>query len=187
MRTVLRLSASVVIGFLLLAPLAAIYGAANLPVYHSWGLTHGSFTTAVPALVAASFVALGLLSWFGKAEDVLPRLISCASVLALVTTQFWVDQLSQYTMSAWHLVVYAALFALFSFLCFRAQRPLLVPLFLLVPLLIDPLFGLLITGAFDPIGMELFGHDLLYKLVPAAVATGLAAFLALLLRSRRGA
>jgi hypothetical protein len=138
-------------------------------------------------LVAASFVALGLLSWFGEAEDVLPRLIACVSVIALVTTRFWVDQMSRYTMSVWHLVVYAALFALFLFLCFGAKRPFLVPLFLLVPLLIDPLFGLLITGGFDSIGMEIFGRDLLHKLVPAAVATELAAFLASLLRSRREA
>lgn len=187
MRTALRIVASIVVGLLLLVPLAAIYGVANLPVYHSWGLAHGSFTTAVPALVAASFVSLGLHSWFGKTEDMLPRLISCASVLVLVTTLFWVDQRSQYSMSSSHLVVYAALFALFLFLCARARRPLLVPLFLLVPLLIDPLFGLLVTVAFDAIGMELFGHDLLHKVVPAALATGLASFLALLLRRRRDA
>jgi hypothetical protein len=138
-------------------------------------------------LVAASFVALGLLSWFGEAEDVLPRLIACVSVLALVTMLFWVDQMSRYTMSVRHLVVYAALFVLFLFLCFRAKRPFLVPLFLLVPLLIDPLFGLLFTGGFDSIGMEIFGGDLLHKLVPAALATELAAFLASLLRSRREA
>ena len=29
---------------LLLIPLSALYEAANLPVYHSWGLAHGSFT-----------------------------------------------------------------------------------------------------------------------------------------------
>lgn len=184
MRTILRVIASVLIGLLLLIPLAAVYGAANLPVYHSWELMHGSFATAIPALVAASFVALGLVPWFGRATDVLPRLISCMSVLALVTVLFWVDQRSQFSMSLLHLIVYAALFVLFTFLCFHAKQPLLLPLFLLVPLLTDPLFGLLIPGGFNAIGMEIFGHDLLYKLLPPAVACGLAVVLIRLLRAR---
>ena len=184
MRTVLRLTTSVVIGVLLLIPLGALYEAANLPVYHSWGLMHGSFTTAIPALVAASFVALGVISWFGKAEDVTPRLLACGSSLALVTTLFWVDQLSEYTVSIRHLGLYAALSVLFFLLCFRARRPFLVPLFLLIPLLIDPLFGLTMTGASGSIAMEIFGYDIFRKLLPAAVATGLGAALAVMVRSR---
>jgi hypothetical protein len=185
MRTALRFVASVVSGLLLLVPLGEAYGAVGLPVYHSWGLMHGSFTTAIPALVAAVFVALGLIPWFGKSDDVLPRLISCVSVLALVTTLFWVDQRSQYTLSVWHLVLYIALFALFSLLCLVAKRPFLVPLFLLGPLLVDPVFGLLLTVRYDsPIALRIFDDELLHKLMPAVAATVLAVVVARLLRAR---
>src|SRR5678815_523934 len=111
MRTAVRCAASFVIGLLLVLPLGALYGVTGLPVYHSWGLMHGSISTAVPALVAATFVALGLFPWFGRAGDVVPRLIACTSVLVLVTVLFWVDQRSPAEWSVWHLVLYAALFA----------------------------------------------------------------------------
>jgi hypothetical protein len=167
MRTALRCLPSVVIGLLLLFPLGAVYGAASLPVYHSWGLAHGSFATAIPALVAAAFVALGLISWFGKVNDVLPRLIACASVLVLVTTLFLVEQSSQYALSVWHVVVYVALFGIFLLICMRAQRPLLIPLFLVVPLLIDPVFGLVLTAGYDsPVALQIFGSDLLRRSCP---------------------
>jgi hypothetical protein len=134
MRTSLHCVASLVFGYLLLGPLGAIYGAAGLPVYHSWGILHGGFETALPALVAAVFVALGAVPWWGKTNDVFPRLVACASVLAFVTTLFWADQRSHFSLSAWHAVIYVAVFALFLFLCMRSQRTLLVPLFLVVPL-----------------------------------------------------
>ena len=185
MRTILRCMASMVIGLLLLFPLGAVYGAAGLPVYHSWGLAHGAFATAIPALVAAAFVALGLVPWFGKTNDVLPRLVACASVLVLVTTLFLVDQRSQYALSVWHAVVYVALFAVFLFLCMRAQRPHLIPLFLVVPLLIDPVFGLLLTVGYEsPVAFTIFGNDLLRKILPVVVATGVAVLIAVLLRRR---
>jgi len=164
---------------LLLFPLGAIYGAASLPVYHSWGLAHGSFATAIPALVAATFVALGLIPWFGKANDVLPRLVACASVLVFVTTLFLVDQRAQYALSVWHVVAYVALFGVFLLACMRAQRPLLIPLYLVVPLVIDPVFGLLLTAGYDsPVALQIFGDDLLRKILPVVVATGLAALIA---------
>jgi len=176
MRTLARSVAALIMGLLLLVPLGAFYGAAHLPVYHSWGLAHGSFTTALPALVLASFVFLGLVPWFGKSQDAVPRAVACVSVLVLVTALFWADQRSQYAMSMWHLAVYVALFVLFAVLCRQARGPMLIPLFLLVPMLIDPLFGL-ITSRFDTMDMEIFG-DLLFKILPAAVATGLAAVIA---------
>jgi len=185
MRTALRCFASLAIGLLLLFPLGAVYGAASLPVYHSWGLAHGAFTTAIPTLVAAVFVALGLLPWFAKTDDVFPRLIACGSVIVLVTTLFMVDQRSQYDLSAWHAVVYVALFVVFLFLCMRARRPLLIPMFLVVPLLIDPVFGLLLTAGHDsPVAFTIFGDDLLRKILPVVAATGLAAFVAVFFRRR---
>jgi hypothetical protein len=174
MRQLVRLVASVVIGLTLLVPLGGIYGAAGLPVYHSWGLTHGSFTTAIPALVAGTFIALGLIPWFGGVTDALPRILASLSVLLLVTVLFWVNQNSGYSMSLSHLAVYTVLLLVYVALCIRAMRPWLVPLFLLIPLLCDPLFGLAITGSFDAIGLELFTHDLQSSVLPAAAATGLA-------------
>jgi hypothetical protein len=184
MRATLRLLAAVVIGLLLLVPLAAVYEAAALPVYHSWGLIHGSFATAIPALVLAGFVALGLIPWFGRGEDALPRMMSCGSVLALVTARFYVDRRSDYALSVWHFVLYASLFAAFVLLCWRAKRPFLVPLFFLCPLLVDPVLGLLLTARDSPYALWMFGYDLLHQLLPAAVATGLAAAVAIHIRAR---
>ena len=170
-------------GLLLLVPLGTIYGVLRLPVYHSWGIAHGSFTTAVSALAAASYAALGLLPWF-QPKDTAPRIVASLSVLALVTVLFWVDQASNHELSLRHLAVYLALFALFTVLCTRAKRPLLIPFFLLVPLLIDPAFGILVTGSFDSMGAELFGHDLRQKVLPALVATGASIGAAKLIRKR---
>jgi hypothetical protein len=174
MRVFVRLIVSVVLGLALLIPLGAFYGATNLPVYHSWGLSHGSFTTAIPALLAASFVGLGFIPWFGISRDAVPRLLATASVFVLVTTLFWVTQHFGYSFSVWHLGVYATLFVLFYALCLRAERPWLVPLFLLVPLFMDSLFGLVITGEFTSIELEMFANDLVSKVLPAALASGLA-------------
>ena len=183
MRTLIRLVASIGLGLLLLVPLGGLYGVLGLPVYHSWGLLHGSFTTAIPALVAASYVALGLIPWFGSRVDTGPRIAASIAVIILVTVVFWADWAAQYSLSAWHYVIYLGLFIVFAALCARAQSPLLLPLFLLVPLLIDPLFGFLVTGGPDPINIEIFLHDLRSKILPAALATG--ASLALVMFWRR--
>ena len=184
MRTVIRLVASICIGTLLLIPLSAVYGAMGLPVYHSWGLVHGSFTTALPALVAASYVALGLIAWFKGRIDTTSRVIASVTVLALVTVMFWVNQMSHYAFSMRHLVVYLAIFALFTVLCLRAKHPWVVPLFLLVPLLVDPVFGLLITGAFDLLGAKIFLDNVKSNILPIALATGASIVVAKLVRRR---
>lgn len=46
---------SIVLGFFLMIPLAMLFDAMNWPLFHSWGLVHGSFFIAWPALAAASF------------------------------------------------------------------------------------------------------------------------------------
>jgi hypothetical protein len=187
MRTVLRCVASLVLGYLLLGPLGAVYGAARLPVYHAWGILHGGFTTALPALVAAVFVALGAVPWWGKANDVSPRLVACASVLAFVTTLFWADERSDFSLSVWHVLIYVAVFSLFLMLCLRSQRPFLVPLFLVVPLLFDPVFAFLTTVGYGGVSDALAVAGYFARSIPGAViASGSAAFSASYLR-RRGA
>jgi hypothetical protein len=47
--------ASIVLGFFLMIPLAMLFDARDWPLFHSWGLAHGSFLIAWPALVAVSF------------------------------------------------------------------------------------------------------------------------------------
>jgi hypothetical protein len=173
MSTFVRLLSSAFFAFVLLVPLGAIYGAANLPVYHSWGLAHGSVATAIPALGAASYVLLGFIPWFKSHVDPLPRLIASLSVLVFVTAMFYLNQESMHRFSFWHFVAYIVVFALFTALCLRAAKPFLVPLFLLVPLLAEPLFGFLLTVAYDPASaLEIFGRQLTSSILPAALATG---------------
>jgi hypothetical protein len=55
-----RLLISIVAGFLLMWPLGALFGRMNWPVFHLWGLAHGSFVLAWPLLSALCFVFLAL-------------------------------------------------------------------------------------------------------------------------------
>jgi len=47
---------SIVFGFLLMIPLAMLFDAMDWPLFHSWGLVHGSFIIAWPLLTLISFV-----------------------------------------------------------------------------------------------------------------------------------
>ena len=47
--------ASIVFGFFLMIPLAMLFDAMNWPLFHSWGLAHGSFIIAWPLLTLLSF------------------------------------------------------------------------------------------------------------------------------------
>ena len=52
---------SIVGGLLLMWPLAALFGANNWPIFHSWGLMHGAFMIAWPVLSGLTFVVLRFL------------------------------------------------------------------------------------------------------------------------------
>ena len=70
MRNVIRIVISVVVGFFLMWwPLAPVYDALNWPTFHSWGLLHGSFFSAWPTLSILTFLALGYVRFFPRAED----------------------------------------------------------------------------------------------------------------------
>jgi hypothetical protein len=45
-------------------PLASFFDAINGPLFHSWGLAHGSFLFAWPVLGIVVFFVMGQLSWF---------------------------------------------------------------------------------------------------------------------------
>lgn len=49
---------SIVLGFVLMVPLGLLFDAMNWPLFHTWGLAHGSFIIAWPML---AFVSFGLL------------------------------------------------------------------------------------------------------------------------------
>ena len=50
--------ASVVLGFFLMFPLGKLFDTMNWPIFHSWGLVHGSFLLAWPGLTILSFKVL---------------------------------------------------------------------------------------------------------------------------------
>jgi hypothetical protein len=57
-RLALQIVGSIISGFLLMIPLGMLFDAMNWPLFHSWGLAHGSFLLAWPALTAVSFIAI---------------------------------------------------------------------------------------------------------------------------------
>jgi hypothetical protein len=186
MRLALRTFGSVLLGVLLLIPLAWFYGFASLPVYHSWGLAHGSFATALPALVAASFVSLGLIPWFGPVTDPAPRIVAALSVLPLVTILFWVNQSSSYAMFSWsRAAVYAGVFCLLAILCNRSRVPAIVPLLLLIPLVIESLFGLLYVGMAGLTAIRSVTRNLLFNILPVLLASGAALALTRYVQQRK--
>jgi hypothetical protein len=55
----LRIVLSLLMGFLGLLPLGALFDTMNWPIFHSWGLGHGSFLVAAPAIGSITFFLLG--------------------------------------------------------------------------------------------------------------------------------
>jgi uncharacterized membrane protein YoaT (DUF817 family) len=53
--------AAIVFGFFLMIPLAIFFDAMNWPLFHSWGLAHGSFIIAWPLLTLISFAIIRVL------------------------------------------------------------------------------------------------------------------------------
>jgi hypothetical protein len=171
MHITVRVIASVVLGVLLLVPLEAIFDAAGWPVYHSYGLVHGTFATAAPALVLASFACLGIIPWFGPTVDTGPRLLASLMVFPLEIALFWVDKTTTYAFfSPWHAAVYGTTVCLLAVLCMMARKPVLVPLFLLVPIAFEPTFSVLSGSG----SLELFAFDFVLKILPVVVTSGVA-------------
>jgi len=52
---------SVVLGLFLMVPLGMLFDAMNWPLFHTWGLAHGSFIIAWPILACISFGFLQIL------------------------------------------------------------------------------------------------------------------------------
>jgi hypothetical protein len=58
MRFGIPVAVSIVVGLFLMVPLAMLFDAMNWPLFHSWGLAHGSFVIAWPLLALACFVMI---------------------------------------------------------------------------------------------------------------------------------
>ena len=69
MRTFIRSVIAVVAGFLLMWPLGYAYATLSWPTFHSWGLMHGTFVAAWPALSILAFLSLGYLPLFRRIDD----------------------------------------------------------------------------------------------------------------------
>jgi hypothetical protein len=52
---------SIILGFFLMIPLSMIFDKMNWPLFHSWGLAHGSFLLAWPLLTLLSFAGIEIL------------------------------------------------------------------------------------------------------------------------------
>lgn len=52
---------SIVLGFFLMLPLGLLFDRMNWPLFHTWGLAHGSFIIAWPILACFSFGFLLIL------------------------------------------------------------------------------------------------------------------------------
>jgi hypothetical protein len=125
---------------------------------------------------------LGLIPWFGPVVDPAPRALASLAVLPLVTVLFWVDEYSKYRMfSGWHAAVFGAVFCLLAILCLRSKKPAVVPLFLLLPFLLEPVFVLVVvglnvlarTGGGSAGILMLFAQEL-SKVLPILLASGAA-------------
>lgn len=53
--------AAIILGFFLMAPLGMLFDKMNWPLFHTWGLAHGSFLFAWPLLTLLSFGAIEIL------------------------------------------------------------------------------------------------------------------------------
>jgi hypothetical protein len=58
---VVTILAAIVLGFLLMVPLARLFDAMNWALFNTWGLANGSFVLAWPMLAYASFYLLRIL------------------------------------------------------------------------------------------------------------------------------
>ena len=63
MKGVLRYFLAIVGGLIFLVPLGALFDRMNWPVFHGWGLIHGSFIIAWPLL---TWLLLKLGPWIKK-------------------------------------------------------------------------------------------------------------------------
>lgn len=69
LKQIVRIGVSAIPAFIALFPLAALFDRMNWPVFHSWGLAHGSFLIAVPVIASPVYVLLGLIPGLRERDD----------------------------------------------------------------------------------------------------------------------
>jgi hypothetical protein len=61
--------AALVLGFFLMAPLGMLFDRMEWPLFHTWGLAHGSFLFAWPLLTLLSFGTIEALMLFRRRDS----------------------------------------------------------------------------------------------------------------------
>jgi hypothetical protein len=130
MRTFIRSVIAVVAGFFLMWPLGHAWAALSWPTFHFWGLTHGTFVAAWPALSILAFLALGYLPPFRRIDDT-PLLIASLVWGLLLASAFNIRNALGFEIAYGLLGVTAAVVTV---LCFFAQHRLRLALLAISPL-----------------------------------------------------
>jgi len=125
-------------GVLLLEPLALLFGAMNWPKYHDWGIVHGGFFSAIPALSIAAYCLLGLIPGLRRPNDIWQRIAALAVGLAI--TSLLVLTIPGPPRPIWktpHYAIFLLAFLSAAALCYSAKPSWLVALMIPLPLLLD--------------------------------------------------
>jgi hypothetical protein len=125
---------------LLLLPLAQLFGAMNWPKYHDWGILHGGFFSAIPALAIATYSLLGLIPGLRRPNDIWQRIAGLA--VGLTITSLLVLTIPGPPRPIWkalHYAIFLLAFLSAAGLCYSATRSSLVALMIPLPLLFDDL------------------------------------------------
>ena len=130
MRTFIRSIIAVVAGFLLMWPLGYTYAALGWPTFHSWGLMHGTFVAAWPALSILSFLALGYLPAFRRIDDT-ALLIADLVWGLLLATAFNIRHALGFEIAYG---LFGATAVIVAALCVFAEHPVRLPLLVISPL-----------------------------------------------------
>lgn len=145
MRFAVQAVLSIVLGFFLMSPLAALFEAMRWAMFHGWALMHGTFVIAWPALAVVAFVGLSLVPWFRR--DIQDDLAVGAAALVgagILTAIMWPGAPRE------QFAVYALAIAFGSSvaLCAIARRAWRVPVAMALPLLLNDSMFLILGGDF---------------------------------------
>lgn len=144
----IRVVISVVAGFLLMGPLAYVYGVLNWPTFHSWGLLHGGLFSAWPTLSICTFLAVGYVRFFPRIKDT--PLLMVGLVWGLLLAGFLGIRAYLSASTIYELLAVTALVV--AALSFFAQQKLRVALLVVSPIAFYEMEFLL--GLISPAGRE---------------------------------
>ena len=68
LKQILRIGFSAIPALLALFPVASVFDQRNWPVFHSWGLAHGSWLIGGGLIACPIYVLLGLIPWLRESD-----------------------------------------------------------------------------------------------------------------------